>query len=748
MDNHQDNQGTVERLLDRFPSLSRIGAGVGKRKRRIPYVQQTAATDCGAACLTMVMDYFGKKVRLDEVRQIAGVSRDGADALSILRAGRWFGLRGRGVQIDDIEALKFLEPGAILHWEFRHFVVFESLSKKGAIIVDPASGRRDVPREELRSSFTGVALSLEPTDEFEPGGTKSHGVGRYLRQVLGQSGLLSKVLVISVLLQLLALALPIVTGLLVDRVVPRGDYDLLTILSVGLAGIVIFNFLSSLIRAHLLLHLRTHLDAKITLEFLDHLVDLPYAFFQQRSAGDLMMRLNSNATIREILTSGALSGFLDGALVTIYLVLLFVTHFKIGLLVLFLGVLRILIFLITRRRHKDLMSESLAVQATSRNYQVQLFAGIETLKAMGAEQRAVEQWSNLFVDELNVPAPRGRLNAVFDSLLGALATGSPLVIMAYGGLEVLNGNLSLGTMLAMNALAAGFLTPLSTLVSTAVQFQLLGSYMERINDVLETPKEQERSEVTPAPKLSGRICLEKVSFQYSPVAPLVVQDVSVNIESGRFVALVGTSGAGKTTLANLLLGLYRPTTGRILFDEVDLEGLDLRTVRGQLGIVPQQPYVFGGSIRQNLSLADPTRPLADLVEAARLAAVHDDIMAMPMGYHTLIGDMGASLSGGQRQRLALARALVHKPSILLLDEATSSLDAVTERTIQDNLQALRCTRIVIAHRLSTIMAADLILVMDGGQIVEQGTHDELMEHHERYAQLVEAQMQKEGDSQA
>ncbi|HEX9735429.1 MAG TPA: peptidase domain-containing ABC transporter [Thermoanaerobaculia bacterium] len=729
------------RLAERFPALRRLTAG---RRRRIPYVQQTGVSDCGAACLTMVLDYFGKQVRLDEVREAAGVSRDGSDALAILRAGRWFGLRGRGVQVAEIDDLRFVPRASVLHWKFNHFVVFDDLTPKGALVVDPAAGRRHLSREELRRGFTGVALTFEPGEAFEPQRGRPTGIGRYLRELVAQSRLVTRLLVTSVLLQVLALATPLLTGILVDRVVPRGDYSLLQVLAAGLAAVAAFHLLSSLVRAHLLLQLRTHLDAKITLEFLEHLVDLPYAYFQQRSAGDLMMRLNSNATIREILTSNALSGVLDGVLVTLYLILLWVTHWQMGLVVLGLGALRVALFLATRRRQRDLMSQSLQKQAASRGYQVELLAGIETLKAAGAESRAVELWSNLFVDELNVTLARGRLNAVFDSLISTLSIGSPFVILIFGGVLVLGGELSLGTMLAVAALATGFLTPLSTLVQTAVQLQLLGSYLERIDDVMETPREQDERTVAPAGRLRGRITLEDVSLRYGALSPLVVRGVSVDVAPGQFVAIVGPSGAGKTSLANLLLGLYRPTGGRILFDGADLATLELRSLRRQLGIVTQHPYLFGGSIRANVALSDPTLPLPRIVEAARKSRIHDDVTRMPMGYDTVLADGGLSLSGGQRQRLALARALVGRPSILLLDEATSSLDAVTEQTIQRELDQLRCTRIVIAHRLSTIRAADLILVMEQGEIVERGTHEDLLEHGGRYAELVAAQVAPKG----
>jgi ABC-type bacteriocin/lantibiotic exporter with double-glycine peptidase domain len=519
---------------------------------------------------------------------------------------------------------------------------------------------------------------------------------------------------------------PLLTGALVDRVVPRGDQHLLTVLAAGMLGMVTFYFLASLIRSHLLLHLRTYLDARMTLGFLDHMTDLPYDFFQRRSAGDLMMRLNSNATIREILTSGALSGLLDGALAVLYLLILFAASAKLGLVVLGLATLQVLTFIFTRRRQHDLNSQSLSTQAKSQAYQVEMLSGMETLKSVGGEQRASAHWASLFVDTLNVSLDRGRLQANVDALVGMLRVASPLVILAYGALLVLHGEISLGTMLGLNAVAAGFLGPLANLVATATQLQLLSSYLERIDDVMKTPPEQDRAKVRLAPKLRGRITLEKVSFRYGPAAPLVVSDVSVDIQPGQFIAIVGRSGSGKSTLARLLVGLYAPTTGRILYDGMDLAELEVRSLRRQMGIVPQVPFLFGQSIRTNIAITDPSLPLEAVVEAARIAHIHEDIVAMPMGYETLLLDGGASLSGGQRQRVALARALVHKPAVLLLDEATSSLDAVTEAQVQASLNRLKSTRIVIAHRLSTVVNADLILVMQDGHLVESGTHTLLL----------------------
>lgn len=722
-------------LFERFPALQRLGDQL--RRRRIPYIAQLTQVDCGAACLAMVLGYYGRTVGLDEVHMAAGLSTHGISARGILEAGKRFGLLGRAARV-DMDELHLLEPGAILHWEFRHFVVFERLTRKGVAVVDPAFGRREVPLEQFSKSFTGVVLVFEPSETFRTGG-ESHGKNRYLRLLLEERPLLVRVAVMSLLMQVLALALPSLTGAVVDRVVPNGDETLLAILGGGMAVLVLFQFLSSLVRAHLLLHLRTHLDARMTLNFLDHLVHLPFGFFQVRAAGDLMNRLNSNATVRELLTSGALSAALDGSLVLLYLVLLFAGNWQMALLAVGLAVLQVLVFVFARNRQRELMAKNLEVSASAQNYEVEMFTGIQVLKSMGLEDRAVQHWSNLYVDVLNVSLDRGRLGAITESITGALRMASPLAILAVGTLQVLDGELSLGEMLALNALAVSFLTPIANLVQTAFQFQLVGSYLERVDDVMRAPLEQEPSTSRRTHKLRGSIQVENVSFRYGPHAPLVVQDVSVRIEPGQFVAIVGRSGAGKSSLAHLLLGLYVPTSGTIHYDGVSLQEMDLVALRRQIGVVLQNPSLFRGDIRRNIAYADPQLPLERVQEVARLAQVHDDIMAMPMQYETVLSEMGVSLSGGQRQRIAIARALIHEPAILLLDEATNALDTKTEAAVQNAISRLKCTRIVIAHRLSTVRDADVILVMDKGRLVEQGTHEVLMARRGIYYEMVAAQ---------
>jgi ATP-binding cassette subfamily B protein len=706
--------------------------------RRIPCIRQMEDADCGAACLAMVLGYFGRRVELGDLRDLTGAARDGVTALAIVNAARACQLRARGVKA-DVGELRHLPRGSILHWEFSHFVVFERTTRRGAMIIDPAHGRRAVTTDELRRAYTGVAIIFEPADDFDRSRTRGKGTWRYLRPMLRQSKNMARVLVTSLFLRLGALGLPLLTVLVVDEIVPRGDHHLLLVLMAGVGALIGYNLVSSFLRANLLLELRTRLDMGLTMGFIDHLVKLPYDFFLRRAAGDLMMRLQSNSAVRDILATGALSGILDGGFASLYLVMLFVISPFMAVVVVALAVLEVAVMVLSWRRNQRLMSSSLQAQADNQSYAYELLAGIETLKASGAEGRAADRWSGLFIDQVNIDLTRGRLMAAVEAVTTTLQVAAPLVLLMVGAFQVLSGNITLGTMLSAAALGAGFLEPLATMVSSGMQLQALTSYMQRINDVLDTPREQHGEHVRPAPRLSGQIRAADVSFSYGPLAPPVLSHVSLEIQPGQHIGIVGRSGSGKSTLAHLLLGLYQPTSGRIEYDGQDLAGFDAGSVRRQLGIVTQRPYLFGSSVRENIALTNPDLPLEAVVEAARIACVHDDVVAMPMGYDTKLHDGGSSVSGGQRQRIALARALVHRPSILLLDEATSELDTVTEQDIYTNLDAISATTIVIAHRLSTIRNADLILVLDQGRIIEAGTHDQLMAAQRAYRTLVLAQ---------
>lgn len=727
------------RLAEEFSYRFRIAhLWFGRPRRRVPIVRQMAVTDCGPAALAMVLGFHGKTVALDEIRNAIGIGRGGTSAATLLRVARRYGMQGRGVRL-DIDDLAELPPASILFWEFRHFVVFERASVNELAIVDPASGRRAVPVEKFRKAFTGVALIFEPTEAFERTAQEPKRLTGLYKQVLEARGLLGRIFTTSILTQLLSLSMPLFTGLIIDRVVPRQNYSLLLVLAVGYCIFQLSNVIAGFVRSHLLIHLRTQLEVRFTLRFLHHLIDLPYSYFQQHTSGDLMMRLGSNNNVRDILTTTTLSAFLDGSMASLYLVLLLVTSVPLTVMVILLATARLALLVQFRARQRQLLADSLENQAKSQTSQVEMLSGMETLKAMGLEDRAAEMFSNVFIEGVNISIRRGRLDAMFNAMLSALGMVSAFCLMFCGTYLVLRGTFTLGTMMAFTALAGGFLSPLNNLVSSALQLQMLEVYLERLNDVIDTATEQDNAAVTLAGSLSGTVALEEVLFRYSPQDPVVVDAVSLSVSSGSRVALVGRTGSGKSTLARLLAGLYQPSAGRILYDGKDLSMLDRRSVRSQLGIVTQDTQLFSGSIRRNISLSDPHMSLHRVIHAAKLACIHDDIIAMPLGYETPLADRGLSLSGGQRQRLAIARALASRPAILILDEATSHLDAVTEHRLNENLASLRCTRIVIAHRLSTIRNADLIVVMDGGKIVESGSHDVLLSSGGTYAALLRIQ---------
>ena len=735
-------------VTDSVQHLRKLGAL--RRPRSVPYIQQNAANECGLACLAATLALHGRDLPVRVLRDRLEAGRDGTNAADLLHLAEHNGLAGRGLRVDRIEDLARLSQGAILHWRFNHFVVFDRPVKRGLRVMDPASGRRLVPWEEVGRSFTGVAVELRPTDTFSSGKTERgrSGVLRDYARVILRSGQVPQLLALSATIQLLGTATPLFTALLVDRIVPRRDYGLLLTVAAALVTVAAFSTLFTFVRSRLMVEVMSRIDARLTVSFVDHLMELPFSFLQNRSSGDLMLRMNSHVQIRNALTSTAFSAVLDGLFVLSYLVLMLLTDLVLTGLVVLLGVLRIAVFFITRVRQRDLVTKSIQRQADARSYQVRMLSGMEALKSMGAERQVARKWTDLFVHELNVGIEQNRLNAAVGAVNGALSSFGMILVLVVGAQRVLDGHLSLGIMLAMNAFAAGFLGPLSSLVGTITSIYLVGSYVDRIEDIIET--EPERAAVSSssaaapeAPDLA-EIALEEVSFRYNDNSPYVLNDLSLRITSGEFVAFVGRSGAGKSTVAKLLLGLYAPTKGHVLYSGTDLGSLDVREVRRRIGTVTQTHWYAADSVRENIALGNPEMTLAEVMDAARLAGIHEEIARLPLGYDTMLYDGGFLMSGGQMQRLALARAVANNPPVLLLDEATSHLDTRLEAEIQERLSRLSCTRIVIAQRLNTVRDADRIIVLRDGAIAEEGRHEDLLALEGEYAALVRAREARPG----
>jgi ATP-binding cassette subfamily B protein len=627
---------------------------------------------------------------------------------------------------------------AIAHWNGNHFVVVERWSPNEVEIVDPALGRRRLTAAEFRESFAGTVLALAPSAQFVcREAPRSRSLQRAVVGLLrAEWGALVWIFAASLVLQVSALALPILTKVVIDVVLPGRARGLMAPLAAGALVLVLAQASTTALRGLTLASVQARLDSRLMFGFVDHLLRLPVRFFQQRANGDLLMRLSSNAVIREMLTGQLVSVILDGAFVFVYLAILLWRDPAIGLTAAATGGLQIMLILGASSRTRTLMQASLAAQADAQSYLGEVIAAMPTVKASGCEDVAFERWSARFQTDLRLTRERARLSALIEAGMLGLRVIAPLALLLVGMQAILDGTASLGTILALTAIATAFLVPLGSLASTIQRLQLVGASIERIVDVIDHPPEQHRSNVSDAPRLRGGIELRNVGFSYDCNAAPVVRGISLSIQPGEHVALVGASGSGKSTLAMLILGLYEPTEGEVLYDGLPLCELDYPSVRRQFGVVMQEPAIFSGSIRDNLAFMDKNVPFERLTRCAHLAAVDDDITRLPMGYETYLAERGAGLSGGQRQRIALARALARDPRIVLLDEATSHLDAVMELRIHERLRELRCTRIVIAHRLSTVRDADRIVVLENGAIAEAGTHDALMRENGRYAELV------------
>ena len=726
-----------------------------RRDAKVPIVLQLSAVECGAACLAMVLKYFGRDIGLGECREVCKVGRDGANAHTIAKAARRFGLRPHSYSIQQLKDLGQLKLPAIAHWNFNHFVVIEQWTPTQVGIVDPAIGRRNVTLEELNSAFTGVALTFEPTESFAINlAAKTDAKQRSNLSTLGLMArqffnstesrwVLGAVVLTSVLIQLSTFGITWLTQLIVDGALVKRNTNPMIVAGAGAVALLCGIGLVRWLRGWQMARLQAQMDSRVMHGFMAHLLSLPFRFFQERTNGDLLNRLSSNVNIRQAITSQTLSTLLDGSLALGSLIMLTVLAPGIAALAAGIAALQLIITSLSVPRLRELSQQSLMARTDTNSYEVEMLNGLVTLKSSGADQEAFQHWSGLFTKSLNTDYSRRKFSAFTEAVAGSLNTLVPILLLWVGAWLVLSGQFSFGKMLAMNTLAGAFISPINSLVGNIQELQMVGIYLDRVRDVLETESEPTGTII---PNLRGPIELVNVSFRYDATSQRVLDNVSLVIQPGQKVALVGRTGSGKSTLGRLLLGLHRPTDGDILFDGISLDKIDLHALRGSVGVVTQEPSIFSGSIRSNIAFNDPFIPLKTVVDAACLAEINEDIERMPMGYDTWLSENGNTLSGGQRQRVSIARALAHGPDVLLFDEATSHLDAVSERKIENNLSQIPCTRIVIAHRLSTVRDANLILVLDQGQVVERGTHDELMRASGKYAELVLSQSTSVGDS--
>ena len=694
------------------------------------------AAECGAASLAMVLAYWGHHAPLAELRLACGVSRDGSTAKSILAGARSYGLVAKPRRTEP-EGLARCKGPAILHWRFDHFLVLDTWTAARSMLVDPAHGRRTVSPDELDRSFTGWCLEFEPGPDFVIRPAERRTLARYAALLSGAGPALAMVVVASLALNVLALALPLTTQLVIDHVIGARHASWLFIIAGSAAALVVLSLFYTLARDLVLRRLRRHLDEAIGTRFVRHLMSLPTVFFHQRSAGDLLSRVDGNQIIRELLTGSTIAVLVDGVMLVAYLAVMLAFDARLGLLVAGAGVLHVVTYLVSRRWLAVAAEDFQRKEVTATSALLGTLNGIATVKAAGIEDRSHARWLDAAIHAVNAQSRFAVLQQRVTVVLGAIRHAVPVAILAVGGYRALAGELSAGTLVSFQMLQAGFLGPLESLLQTLLRLEIIPILFDRMDDVLSTRAEPD-GDVT-CPRLRGEIAIEGVSFSYGPRSPLILDDVSLTIPKGAKVAFVGASGCGKSTLARLVLGLYEPTAGTIRIDGRDLASLDRASVRRQFGVVMQEATLFDGTIADNIRLYHPSLAMDDVIAAARVAQLHDDILALPAGYETSVSAHGGPLSGGQRQRLALARAVAHRPPILILDEATSALDAPTEAAIERYLSTRICTRVVIAHRLNTVRNADVICVLDQGKIAEVGTHDDLIAKGGLYASLVASQ---------
>ncbi len=710
---------------------------------KIKYLVQSSMVECGSTCLAMIAGYHGLSLSVEDANDLVQPGRDGTSARQLSVAGRKLGLEVLSYATEASNLVNFTYP-AIAHWGFNHFVVIFKANADGSVLIaDPAIGKRLVPAREVSQYFTGVLLTFGRGVNFSRARNRKQGrsnVSRYasiLYSIPTVKSFLLTMACFTAILQVTGLVLPLFTKVMVDTVLPQGQ---LSILPVLLIAILLFSASQAVIRyvrGVLILRLRTVLDTTVVAGFFSHLLKLRFSFFQFRTSGDIVSRLNSNITLRDMLTNQVVSTFIDTALIILYLAVLFWQSPLFSLLTLALGCCIVATILLSFRKSRQLVQDQIVSKANMDSYQYEVLRGIKLIKATGYETTAYQNWTTRFYQNVTTSLNKDGYFLYIDELKGLFEKFAPFVLLWLGITAVLNQTMTLGTMLALIALAGAFLAPLASLANNIHSFQQASVHLDRVLRVVDEEIEQKTGkEINPTFSITGEIVVDHLSFRYGDGrSPWVLQDISLHIQPGEKVAVVGATGAGKSTFAALFLGMYHPQQGTIRYDGVDLFDLDLSQLRRQLGVVLQEPFLFNTSIRKNIGLYSTSTQLNEIIRAAKIANVHDDIIRMPMGYDTIVSEGGTSVSGGQRQRIALARAIVNNPKILILDEATSSLDVRCEQAIDQAVAQLRCTQIIISHRPSTIAKADRIVILDGGKLSAVGTHEELLANNEDYQSL-------------
>jgi NHLM bacteriocin system ABC transporter peptidase/ATP-binding protein len=716
-----------------------------RRAVSTPTVLQMESAECGAAALAIVLGYFRRFVPLDELRHTCGVSRDGARASSIVNAARRYGLEARGLEVAAEELVSLALP-FIAFWSDNHYVVVEGRAGRGVRINDPASGRRTISREEFDQYYSGVALELKRGPQFEKGGHRQGLVRTLFGWTYGSKAALIIMMGTTMMLALPTILLPALVKVFVDEVLIRRFDTWLFPIIVALLFAVVLGALITWLQQRVLMRLQLKLAVMIGTRFLWHLLRLPLLFFTQRQSGDIVSRVQSANQLASLLAGPLPTAAAQFAMAILYAVVMAIYSLPLTIVSLLLAACNVVAVAMVRRKLKD---GNMAVLYTNAKIAATAMSGlqsIETIKAMGSESDFFRIWSGYQARNINQFQSLGRISlwlGAAPTLLGQLMTAA---VLCFGAYLVIYGELSIGGLLAFQMLLGNFMYPLQQLISINPQLQEARGHLARLEDVFAAkidPLVEDRPAKTVGPtsalpQLSGAIEVRDVSFAYGAFDPPVLQDISLKVAAGQRVAFVGGSGSGKTTLVKILLGLYTPRSGNVLYDGIPIAEIPRDVFTTGVAWVDQDIRLFEGSIQDNLTLFNPAVAPASIARAAQDACIHETILMRPGGYAGTLAENGSNLSGGQRQRLEIARALARNPAILVLDEATAALDAVTEAQIDENIRRRGITCLIVAQRLSTIRDCDQIFVLENGGVVEQGTHQQLMAEGGRYANLARA----------
>jgi HlyB family type I secretion system ABC transporter len=728
-----------------FPSPTlQVGHLWQRITKRYPFFQQQSASDCGAASLVMVGQYWGKHFSINRLREISNADRNGASLRGLVLAAESIGFTTRPVKT-SLESLAEQDLPAIAHWEGKHYIVVYKVTPTQVIVGDPAIGQRTFTHAEFQKDWTGYTLLLQPTTLLKNAEEGNIPFWQFIELVKPHRVVLIEIFFASVMIQVFGLITPIFTQLLLDRVVVQRSTLTLNAIGLGLLIFGLFKVAMTGLRQYLLDHVANRVDISLIVGFISHTLRLPLSYFESRYVGDIISRVQENRKIQQFLTGETLSILLDLLTMFVYAGLMFSYSWKLALLVLIIIPPFILLALAATPVLRRISREIFAASNEQTKYLIQSLTGIRTIKALAVEQTVRWHWEELFGKSIKKAFSGQVISNTLSICSSTINTLVTTVLLWFGVWQVIQDELTIGQLVAFNMLMGNVISPFQRLTFVWNELQEIIIAIERINDVIDTePEENLQIQLRQSlPPLQGQIKFENVSFRYHEESDRnILENISFEAQPGQTVALVGRSGSGKTTLSKLCLGFYPPTEGQILIDGYDTASLSLGSLRQQIGVVDQDTFLFGGTIRENISIAYPEAELEEVMTAAIQAGAHDFIKDLPMGYETQIGEGGGTLSGGQKQRLAIARALMGDPRLLILDEATSHLDTESERIIQNNFNTILRDRttLVIAHRLSTIRNADLILVLNKGILIESGNHEALMAKRGQYFYLNQQQL--------